>query len=174
MFLAGCEMVMSEHRETEWRNLISDIRTVYSGPVSYNTDKYQEDNVTWWDCVDVISSSGYYPIDDWDSQLDRIEKVVRKFEKPFFFAEAGCMSSDGAAKVPNDWTLQGTLDLNEQARWYRRMFETAGRREFVQGFCLWDWQWKQHSTQKALQDKGYDFYGKPAEAVIREFYQKNS
>jgi hypothetical protein len=54
------------------------------------------------------------------------------------------------------------------------MFETAGRREFVQGFCLWDWQWKQHSTREALQDKGYDFYGKPAEAVIREFYQKNS
>lgn len=174
MFLAGCEMVMSEHRETEWRNLISDIRTVYSGPVSYNTDKYQEDNVTWWDCVDVISSSGYYPIDDWDSQLDRIEKVVQKFEKPFFFAEAGCMSSNGASKVPNDWTLQGTLDLNEQARWYQRMFETAGRREFVQGFCLWDWQWKQHSTQEALQDKGYDFYEKPAEAVVREFYQKNS
>ncbi len=34
------------------------------------TDKYQENNVTWWDCVDVISSSGYYPIDDWDRQLE--------------------------------------------------------------------------------------------------------
>ena len=46
MFIAGCEMVMSEHRENEWRQLIADIRTVYDGPVSYNTDKYQEDNVT--------------------------------------------------------------------------------------------------------------------------------
>ena len=81
MFLAGCEMVMSERREAEWRKLISDIKSVYSGPVSYNTDKYQEDNITWWDCVDVISSSGYYPLNNWEQQLDRIEAVVKKYNK---------------------------------------------------------------------------------------------
>ena len=86
MFIAGCEMVQTERRETEWRQLIADIRTVYSGPVSYNTDKYQEDHVKWWDAVDVISSSGYYPLGDWENQLDRIEKVVKHFDKPFFFA----------------------------------------------------------------------------------------
>ena len=45
MFIAGCEMVMSEHRETEWRRLLSDIRQVYHGLLSYNTDKYQEHRV---------------------------------------------------------------------------------------------------------------------------------
>lgn len=56
----------------------------YHGLVSYNTDKYQEDHVSWWDCVDVISSSGYYPIDQWEQELDRIEKTVLKYRKPFF------------------------------------------------------------------------------------------
>ena len=51
-------MVMSEHREKEWREVIAAIRECYDGTVSYNTDKYQEDRVKWWDCVDVISSSG--------------------------------------------------------------------------------------------------------------------
>ena len=83
MFIVGCEMVMTEHREEEWRRLIGDIRKVYHGPVSYNTDKYQEHNVKWWDCVDVISSSGYYPADDWENQLDRIGKVVERYHKPF-------------------------------------------------------------------------------------------
>ena len=65
----------------------------YHGLVSYNTDKYQEDHVSWWDCVDVISSSGYYPIDQWEQELDRIEKnCLKNYRKPFFFAEAGCMS----------------------------------------------------------------------------------
>lgn len=171
MFIAGCEMVMSEHREVEWRKLIADIRTVYSGGVSYNTDKYQEDNITWWDCVDVISSSGYYPIDDWDSQLDRIEKVVKKFNKPFFFAEAGCMSTEGSAKVPNDWRIEGAINLQQQADWYSTTFETAGKRDFVQGFCFWSWAWKQYSLKAALKDGGYDIYGKPAEEVVRKFYQ---
>lgn len=171
MFIAGCEMVMSEHRETEWRKLIADIRTVYSGMISYNTDKYQEDNVAWWDCVDVISSSGYYPIDDWESQLDRIEKVIKKFNKPFFFAEAGCMSTEGSAKVPNDWKVKGAVSLKEQADWYKTAFEAAGRRSFVQGFCFWSWAWRQYSPAAASKDGGYDIYGKPAEEVVREFYQ---
>lgn len=85
LFLAGGEMTMTEHRETEWRKLIAEVRTVYDGPVGYNCDKYGEDHITWWDAVDVIASSGYYPIDDWDNQLDRIEKVVKKFQKPFCF-----------------------------------------------------------------------------------------
>lgn len=171
MFLPGCEMVMSERRDREWRRLIGDIRTVYGGLVSYNTDKYQEDNVTWWDCVDVISSSGYYPIDDWDSQLDRIEKTVRKFNKPFFFAEAGCMSVAGASKVPNDWMVRGGQALAEQADWYAEMFRKAGSRDFVNGFCLWDWAWRQRSQKEALKDCGYDFCGKPAESVISDFYR---
>lgn len=171
MFIAGCEMVMSEHREEEWRKLIADIKSVYSGLVSYNTDKYQEDNVTWWDCVDVISSSGYYPINDWNGQLDRIEKVVKKFNKPFFFAEAGCMSVEGSANVPNDWRIKGEVNLGQQADWYSTLFETAGKRDFVQGFCFWSWAWKQYSLKAALKDGGYDIYGKPAEEVVRKFYQ---
>ena len=91
LFIAGCEMVMTEIREKEWRKLIADIREVFHGPVSYNTYKYQEGHVNWWDAVDVISSSGYYPADNWENQLDRIEAVVKKFDRPFFFAEAGCM-----------------------------------------------------------------------------------
>ena len=83
MLIAGCEMVMSEHREKEWREVIAAIRECYDGTVSYNTDKYQEDRVKWWDCVDVISSSGYYPIQDWEQELDRIEAVVKAYHKPF-------------------------------------------------------------------------------------------
>lgn len=86
----------------------------YHGLVSYNTDIYQEDHVSWWDCVDVISSSGYYPIDQWEQELDRIEKIVLKYRKLFFFAEAGCMSRKGSGMVPNNWELQGELRLEEK------------------------------------------------------------
>ena len=100
----------------------------YHGLVSYNPDKYQEDHVSWWDCVDVISSSGYYPIDQWEQELDRIEKTVLKYRKPFFFAEAGCMSRKGSGMIPNNWELQGELRLEEQCEWYRAMFEACKKR----------------------------------------------
>jgi hypothetical protein len=170
MFIAGCEMVQSEHREIEWRKLISDIRSVYSGPVTYNTDKYQEDNLSWWDCLDYISSSGYYPVNDWEAQLDRIEAVVKKYNKPFFFGEAGCKSTKGSMYVPNDWTFQGPVALDEQAQWYDTMFKAVERRDFVGGFFLWDWSNRLYTNKEALSDKGYDIYGKPVEGVIAGFY----
>lgn len=170
LFIAGCEMVMSERREQEWRKLISDIRTVYHGPVSYNTDKYQEDNVTWWDCVDVIASSGYYPISDWDQELDRIEKVVMKFNKPFFFSECGCKSTVGSSRIPNSWQLCGDVDLQEQADWFTAMFEACKKRDWVEGYGIWDWTWKQYPLHRATTNGGYDIYGKPAEQVVQKYF----
>ena len=60
LFLTGCEMTMTEHRVTEWRKLIAEVRTVYDGPVGYNCDKYGEDHITWWDAVDVIAEEYRY------------------------------------------------------------------------------------------------------------------
>lgn len=170
MFLPGCEMVQSERREEEWRKLIADIREVYGGPVSYNTDKYQEHNVKWWDAVDVISSSGYYPLADWERQLDRIEAVVKKFKKPFFFAECGCMSTENSSLRPNDWTVRGNTNLQEQADWYKAMFAAAGKRPWVNGFTLWDWQWKLYREEEAEKNGGYAIYAKPAEKIVADFY----
>lgn len=170
MFIAGCEMVMSERRSYEWRKLIADIRTVYDGPVTYNTDKYQEDNVTWWDCVDYICSSGYYPLGDWEKELDRIEAVVKKFKKPFFFAETGCMSVTNSSKAPNDWRVRGEVNLEEQAQWYTDMFEACKKRSWIEGFCLWDWAWRQYPLFKASTHCGYDIYGKPAQDIVKKYY----
>lgn len=170
MFIPGCEMVMSEHREEEWRKLIADIRKVYKGTISYNTDKYQEHNVKWWDAVDVISSSGYYPVDKWEEELDRIEKVVKKYNKPFFFAECGCMSVEGSKYVPNDWSINGSSDLDGQAEWYKAMFDACSKRDWVGGTCMWLWGSRLYNPKDIENQKNYEVFAKPAEAVIREYY----
>ncbi len=164
LFLTGCEMTMSEHRDKEWRDLLAEVRTVFDGPVGYNCDKYGEDHVTWWDAVDVIASSGYYPIADWENQLNRIESVVRKFNKPFLFSEAGCMNIHGSALVPNDWEMKGAVDDKEQADWYRTMFSSCNKRDWVKGFGIWDWpgnlEW----------NDPYSIYNRQAEAVVLKAY----
>lgn len=170
LHIAGCEMVMSERRDAQWRNIIAAIKEEYQGLVSYNTDKYQEHNVSWWDCVDVISSSGYYPIDDWENQLDRIEAVVKKFQKPFFFAEAGCMSVEGSKNVPNDWTIRGDLDLQGQADWFEAMFLACQKRDWVSGYGIWSWTDKLYPQNTISQHKDYEIYAKPAEEIIAKYY----
>ena len=172
MFIAGCEMVMTEGREQEWRRLLDEVRKVYHGLLSYNTDKYQEHNIKWWDAVDVISSSGYYPADDWEKQLNRIENVVQTFQKPFFFAEAGCMSTEGSKDVPNDWNITGKTDLEGQAGWYQKALEAMNKRAWVDGVAFWSWDACLYSEEEAKSHRYYEVYRKPAEEIVRKYFRK--
>ena len=170
MLCIGCEMVRADGQDARWRTLIAAVRQVYTGLVTYNCDKFQEDHVTWWDAVDVITSSGYYPIGSWEAQLDRIETVVTAAGKPFFFMEAGCPSRTGSPDRPNDWALPGEPSGAEQLRYYEDMFTATGRREWMRGFMLWDWPTTLYPAADAAENDDYCVFGKPAaEFLNREF-----
>ncbi|WP_439591681.1 glycoside hydrolase family 113 [Microbacterium sp.] len=170
MFCIGCEMVRADGQEAHWRALIADVRSVYSGLVTYNCDKYQEDHVTWWDAVDVISSSGYYPLGTWDEHLDRIERVVEAHGKPFVFLEAGCPSREGSPAIPNDWSLPGEPSGAAQLAWYEDMFDACARRTWVGGWFLWDWPPRLYDLAEATANDDYCPYGKPAGDFLRRTY----
>jgi len=174
MLCIGCEMVQTDRRETEWRALVAEVRAVYSGVVTYNCDKYQEGQVTWWDAVDVISSSGYYPINDWDAQLDRIEQVVAAHGKPFFFMEAGCPSREGSEHLPNDWSHTGGASEAAQRRYFEEMFTTTSTRPWVGGFMLWAWPSRLYSEQDAATDRDYCMFAKQAERTVHDYYAEQT
>lgn len=166
MLILGCEMTQTERRDAQWRALIAQVRQVYDGAVAYNCDKYGEEHLTWWDAVDVMAASGYYPIDALEQNLARIQPVVRRMNKPFFFAEAGCMRVRGSARVPNDWTLQGERDDEEQNRWYQALFAALATRPWLRGAALWDW------PLNAAHDSAYSFCHAPALTTIRDAWQR--
>ncbi|WP_019181872.1 glycoside hydrolase family 113 [Microbacterium yannicii] len=170
MLCIGCEMVRADARADEWRDLVREVRKVYTGLVTYNCDKYQEDHLSWWDAVDVITSSGYYPIEDWEAQLDRIEKVVTANDKPFFFMEAGCPSREGSPDRPNDWSLAGAPSGAAQLRYYEAMFAACQERPWVRGFMLWDWPARLYAADAAPENDDYCPYGKPAGDFMRDRY----
>lgn len=170
MFVIGCELVNADRRVNEWKFLIQLIRNVYSGLITYNADKYQESYISWWSELDVISSSGYYPINQWEIQLDRIERVVNTFEKPFFFCEVGCPSREGSEYLPNDWSFRGPVSMESQAEWYLSMFKAGEKRKWLSGFGIWDWKSKLYSLDKAQSNDDYAIYGKDAEVVISRYY----
>ena len=171
MLCIGCEMVRADAREAQWRELVAAVRTVYSGIVTYNCDKYQEDRLGWWDAVDVVTSSGYYPIDRWDAELDRIEQAVAATGKPFFFMEAGCPSREGSPDRPNDWSLPGAPSGDAQLRYYETMFAACDARPWVRGFMLWDWPPRLYAADAAAGNDDYCPYGKPAGEFLREAYR---
>ena len=170
LFCAGCEMVGTDHREAEWRQLIREVRRIYHGPVTYNCDKFQEDHVTWWDALDCISSSGYYPLSDLRSNFDRIQAVAESFGLPFMFMECGCPSREDSENRPNDWRFGKGLSLEAQRVWYQAFLEEIRRHPFVRGTGWWDWSATRLYPEYAGEDNnGYCTFGKPANRLLADF-----
>jgi len=170
LYCIGCEMVGTDHRADEWRTLIQEVRKHFTGPITYNCDKFQEDHVTWWDAVDVISSSGYYPIDQLDQHFARIQPVAEKFDRPFMFMECGCPSRDGSQYVPNNWNFGGELSQEAQRLWFDAFCQCMLKNPWVRGNGWWDWSamWL-YPREKAMENNGYCTYGKPSEQVLQRF-----
>lgn len=172
MLIIGSEMVQSEHREEEWRKLISRVREVYSGTVIYSADKYNEENVAWWDAVDMICSSAYYPKGSWENEMDRIKLLCDKYDRPYFIGEIGCKSCNGASKRPNQWAFQAPLDLNEQAEYFKEVLNTLKTREYITGLNIWEWNYR--IPEDADKDKGYGIAGKPVCDILHRYWSEET
>lgn len=170
MFVVGCEMCMAQHRSQEWRKLISDVRGVYTGLVTYNADKFQENKIDWWDACDVIASSGYYPMACWSDAFHRIEKVVDRFNKPFVFLEAGCRNVEGANDRPGKHDFQGARSDQDQVRYYTALFSACESSGFVSGVCIWDWP----ADMSSLSELRYCPFNRPVEKIIRAEFDRTS
>lgn len=170
IFSVGCELVQSERRESQWRNLIKEVRNVYNGYITYNSGEYQEDKVEWWDAVDIISSCGYYAPEDIKSQLERIKRVVAAQGKPFMFLEAGCPSRAGASNCPNKGEIKAPVNIKEQADYYKKLFGVTKNLNWFYGFGLWNWPLHIYGKSGASYDDGYCVYGKEAQDVINIEY----
>jgi hypothetical protein len=197
MLCLGCEMGTTEPFIDRWRNLIADVRKVYMGAITYNANHGNEEKVRWWDAVDIIGMSGYYPVgadmnkpnDDpckvpndnsvegmkkrWAPIKQRLKSVSERVNRPVFFIEIGVCSAKGNTSIP--WQhpdKNAVYDADEQARFYQAVLEAFWDEPWFFGFAWWDWPANLYSLEDAKTDTGFCIYGKPAEKVVKEWYRK--
>mgnify|MGYP001423294027 CR=1 FL=1 len=184
MFCIGCEMIGTEKRESEWRELIKRVRKIYSGPIVYNANHSKERDINWLDDVDIIGTSAYYRvaekpgdsvetmIKNWQQVKDHLYQVHQKFQKPILFAEIGCRSARGCAMMPWDFTHTDLpFDEEEQANFYQSALEVFWDEPWFIGFFWWDWSTKLYSLETAKTNRGFDIYGKKAEQILKDWYK---
>lgn len=170
MLVIGTEMIQTERRVSEWIQLIHEVRKVYSGKLTYNTDKYQEENVKWWNHLDVISASGYYPIGSIKKQMQRIELFLESYNMPYLFMECGCPTRLGASNNPNDWQYVGEYSEEEQALWWKVFLEETIDQPWLSGYTPWSWNYDM--TKDTKKDDGYDLCDKLALPLLKKAYEK--
>ena len=193
-FSVGSELVfLATTQPEEWRSLIARIREVYAGQVTYSANWDEVSRITFWGDVDVVATDAYFDLDvsdtpsveelvsAWsgetrvDAPLDVMQSVHDTWNKPVILAEFGMAAKAGAEKHP--WKAAGDSaateqDLTAQANYYRAGF-IATDRPFIRGYYVWAVTLSDDPT-KMSPDTGFSPWGKPAEAVISQFYGAKS
>jgi hypothetical protein len=186
MLCVGCEMSSTERKEAYWRELIKNIRAVYGGKLVYNTNHGDELKVKWFDAVDFIGTSAYYPVAkkpgakkdkmvlEWQKISERLEKISKAFNKKLLFMEIGCRSALGCAVMPWDFAhKEFPVSEDEQAFFYDSCMEVFSKKEWFKGVFWWDWSTFIYSSkEEAAEDTGFNIYLKKAEKIVRKWYKK--
>lgn len=186
MLCIGCEMVGTESRENEWRELIAEVRKIYHGPLVYNANHGKEENVKWFDALDYIGTSAYYPVGSteggstademlarWEEPKKKLRALSEKFGKKILFMEIGCRSAEKCASMPWDFVHRDNArDEDEQANFYESALRAMWDEPYFAGYFWWDWPTILPDDEKIKQDRGFMIHGKKAEKILTEWYSE--
>jgi hypothetical protein len=177
----GCELGGTVGRAGQWRELIRQVRAAYEGPLTYAALTYVEPlKITWWDALDSIGVDAYFGLSltkaptieqmqlGWAPNVSFLGWLAQHWNKPVILTEIGYMSMDGTNILPGFWSLEGEIDLQEQADAYQALFESLQGQPWWGG-VFW-WSLTTNPEQGGAQDYGYSFHDKPAENVLRRFF----
>ena len=178
-FCIGTELDGTAERE-EWLTLIPEIRSSFTGSLTYAANFNNIDKIKFWKELDYIGIDAYFPLtnkndptftdlsNSWNKYMPEIELLSKKYNKPIIFTEIGYRSIDGTNKAPWDFTLDSKIDLKEQADCYRAVFEVFWQKQWFNGVYFWNWN--ANPNQGGKFNKDYTPYNKPAEEIVKEFY----
>ncbi len=164
--------------ENRWRGLISDIRRIYGGPLTYAAHWNGEfERITFWDQLDYIGVNFYFPLSSPNERLAagvtqsaeaqrRIQAVSTRFDKPILFTEAGFPALKTAASKPWEENSSG-LDTALQKQCYELWFQQFSRETNVEG--MYWWKWPTHGRGGPF-DTSHRPVGKPAIEVLRTWF----
>lgn len=180
-FCVGVEYQGTAHRKTDWQNIIREVKTHYSGYLTYAANYNEYQTVKWWDDLDFVGIDAYFTLtskkdptieelmNGWRKKAKEIETWQSQVRKPIIFTEVGYLSSDGTNRAPWDWEHPDSLDLAEQADCYKATFETLWGKPWLAGMYWWLWS---PDFEGGSNDKSYVPRGKPAERILKEYYRR--
>ncbi len=167
----------------QWRSLIAEIRSVYSGKLTYAANWDQEaEEVQFWGDLDYIGIQAYFPLSrrkepdlaeciaSWQSVAGRLERLSARWKKPVLFTEIGYKSTADAAIYPWKWPhpisgLFKRMSMGTQANAYKAFFNVVWEREWFAGAHVWRW-YADHESAGGLRNIDFTPQNKPAQNVI--------
>ena len=188
LFCVGVEFTALTASYPEyWKSLIAEIRTVYSGKLTYAANWYKEyEKVSFWDDLDYIGIQAYFPLSEndspstqeitegWKNHLLKIEALSKKYKKKVLFTELGYKSTKDSAREPWKWveySKEGKENIcfETQANCYTAFFNTVWPKEWLAGLYIWQMR-GDHKPEHSEECTDFTPQSKPAEEIIKQGY----
>ncbi|MFB6273128.1 MAG: hypothetical protein ABEL51_09575 [Salinibacter sp.] len=184
VLVLGTELTRAAtERPDFWRELASDVRSVYDGKLTYAANWHKAyKQVQFWKSLDYVGVQAYFPLTDnenpslqtlrdgWKSHRAGLARVHERTDRPVLFTEVGYRSAPGAAEKPWTWPEddgEATPNYALQARCYKAFFSTVGRASWLKGGIIWKW----HPPSEVERRTGFTPQDKPAEDVLRRWFK---
>ncbi len=181
LFSVGSELCSAESRRTEWIRLIDRVREVYSGRLTYSANWDHREGPSFWDALDTVGINAYFGLDAppgadvdalvaaWEPVMQEISEWRARLGRRVLVTEVGYPSRAGAAADPWNHGAGGEPLMEEQYRCYRAFQRVWGGQPWLEGVYFYYW-WGDGGPG----DNHYTPRGKPAEAVIRDWFDPES
>ncbi len=184
LFCIGTELEQFiANRPVFWKTLITEIKQIYRGKLTYaaNWDEYHR--VPFWEALDYIGVDAYFPVSEaktpsvleaemgWRPWKEELKAVALRHDKKIIFTEYGYRSTHFAGKEP--WNSDHEIkDVNHEAQTnlMRGLYNEIWVEPWFAGGFLWKW-FIEHDAVGGMQDAQFTPQNKPVERVIKERYK---
>jgi hypothetical protein len=179
MFCVGRELDSTVvAREADWRDVVARVRTEFRGPLTYSANFDTWHRVAFWDALDFVGVSAYFPLSDradpglaeleagWERALAPLAAAARRWGRAVLLTEAGFPSIPNAARAP--WREERVAaDVWLQARCYEATLRALARQPAVEGAFFWLWE---RTSDPPFRDASHAIIGKPASFVMMRHF----
>ncbi len=187
LYCLGCEMSGTLGMSELWRETIRQVKSVYSGPLTYDANGVRELDCDWYEDLALLCFSFYPPLTDKaDATASQMAALLQpiiqqlrtkalQLKKPLLFGECGCRSVQGGAAVPSAYQNVGPYDGQVQANFLEAVLQSFWDEPWWYGLYWWKWDEQQARSQYEYDpagDGGFTVAGKPAAETMRRWYAK--
>jgi len=172
------------HRPEYWKRLIIEIKTIYTGKLTYAANWDEFKRTPFWKDLDYIGVDAYFPVSDaktptvaecivgWKPHIETIKGLTDRYKKPILFTEFGYRSVDYSGKEP--WKSNRSMNvvnLEAQNNTTKALFDTFWNEEWFAGGFIWKW-FHDYSNNGGETNSQFTPQNKPVEEVIKFTYSK--
>lgn len=166
-----------------WKALITKVKKVYKGKLTYAENWDSFDKVPFWKQLDFIGVDAYFPLSEekmpsleslqkgWQPHKEKIVALSNKLDRKVIFTEYGYRSMDYTGKEPWDSSRKGkTLNLKAQEIALQAMYNEFWKEEWFAGGFIWKW-FHHYEKSGGLKNDQFTPQNKPAEEIVRQNYK---